>query len=243
MNSASMAELWRRVTGLVALARGGVGDLGVRVNAIWANSERLTIEARRADVRAAIAEGAAEIRGNLELARGALVMANAEVDGTLKNLRYVAPDVMATSAAVLGPILNGALDHPERLEAAYRRRFADLADRLVLEKSAAVVADALAGTEEGTAHAERWRRLTEELAPTLPAQEREALAYRAFLDETGRYLVSAGVVVEHDLSVLDPERPAQDKLGGPTTREVVSVEAHRAQLHRYESGLPELRDF
>lgn len=227
MNVASMTELMRGIVGLVAQARKGTGELGVRVNTIWQNTERLTIDARRADVAEAIAQGAVEIRGNLATARGSLLLGTTEVSATLNNLRYVSPEVMATRAAILSPILSGALERPEALVNAYRRRFGDLADRRILEESAEVVMDGLTGTEEGTAFAQLWRDLAEELAPSLPEAEREALAHRVTLDELGGYLEAAQLVVEFELSSLDPE-------AGPSTGEMIGIERHRALLNRYE---------
>ena len=87
--------------------------------------------------------------------------------------------------------------------------------------------DGLAGTEEGGAFAQRWHLLTQELAPSLPEAEREALAHRATLDELGRYLEAARLVVEFELSYLDPEAE-------PSTGQMIGIERHRAFLNRYE---------
>lgn len=226
MNAASAVEIMRRVVGYVGQARTGTTELGVRVDAIWGNTERLTIDGRRTDVAAAIAEGAGEIRDYLVVARGALMMGNAEVDGILNNLRYVSPEVMATRALILSPILSGALERPEALVNAYRPRFGDLADRRILEESASVVIDGLGGSDGG-AFEERWRFLSEELEPSLPEAELEAKARSATLDELGGYLEAAQLVVEFDLSSLDPE-------GGPTTGQMIGAERHNAALNRYE---------
>ena len=114
MNAARMAELRRRVVLLVGQARNGTRELGGRIDRIWANTERLTIDARRTDVAAAIAQGAVEIRGNLATARGALLLGNAEVDGILDNLRHVPDEVRARKAQILTPILSGRWNGPRR---------------------------------------------------------------------------------------------------------------------------------
>lgn len=89
-----------------------------------------------------------------------------------------------------------------------------------------MVIDGLGGADGG-AFEESWRFLSEELAPSLPEAEREALAHREALDELGGYLQAAHLVVEFELSSLDPE-------AGPSEGEMIGIERHRATLNRYE---------
>lgn len=206
--SQRVKETRQRTMGRVRAARSAVAALSNRVGSIWADV-RLSQQGREEEAARIVGEARASILETLAAARRDVDAGLHHFDHVLGRLTEVAPEVLAARATVLSPILNSALERPEVLINAYRRRFHELADRRLLEESAEAVIDALGGSDGGQ-FAQRWRFQQEELAVGRPAEELQAVSDRAALSELASYLDSAERVVGLELANLDPESEVSD---------------------------------
>ena len=179
------------------------------------------------DAAQAVEEGRSSILEILGGARRDLDFVLEDVERTLGRLTYVAPEVLSARAAVLSPILSAAMDRPEILINAYRRRFSELADRRLLEETAEAVIDGLAGSDGG-AFAERWAAVQAEMAMGRSGEELQAVADREALQKLAKYLDSAERVVGFELASLDPRIELSEV-------ERVAVQDDVAEIHRYET--------
>jgi hypothetical protein len=187
----------------------------------------LSQEGREEHAARAVAEARPEILRPLADAREEVEVGLRDVEQVLGRLTDVTPEEMRTAALTLGSVLSSALQNPEGLMNAYRRRFDDLASRRLLEETAESVKDALKGIERGQFDYD-WRTLREELAAGRPAEELQAEADRDAFDDLASYLDSAERVVNFDLNELDPEVRVSDTAA-------VGVQMDVAAVNRYEA--------
>lgn len=171
--------------------------------------------------------------GGLEQRAGRLYAERDQANQRLEELREVAPEVMSARAAVLSPVLGKVDTDPEALLGAYRARFEDLADRQLLEDSAALVQQSFSGPNyPGTsAFGERWKALQNEMAPYLPEAEKEVIAAGESFGETAGYLEAATRMLDMDLAELSGENPNVQNM---TTREY-----SRVAVQRFENAAQE----
>jgi len=188
---------------------------------------RLSIEGRREGVEEVLVEGRPAVEAEISAARRDVEDALAAAESRLAEVTSVSPEALAARAAVISPVLSGAMERPEALLNAYRRRFGDLTDRRLLEESAQVVIDGLAGSDGGQ-FAQGWNALQGELSMQRPPEERQALDDRAELSELSSYLDSAERLVRLDLAALEP--------GGLSDGQMVARPLPEAEVNRYESA-------
>ncbi len=100
MNAEQIMDVRRRVYEEVNEAREELGELEARVNAIWADAARFTVEARTEDVARAIEEGRGAIESMLLSARGIVDASYAGVRETLDAVRAVDPEDLRVRAAI-----------------------------------------------------------------------------------------------------------------------------------------------
>ncbi len=237
MNAEEVVEVQRQVMGRGRAARGSVRALEQRVNQIWSNTERFTLEARRVDVSTALGEGRAQIETVImDEAGGILERAQAQVERTLGGLRDVTQEELARSEMGLRAAVNAASQRPELLLNLYRERHLRLADRVLIEEAAQGMIDAL-GNSDNYEFRDAWNSLQQDLALARSPEELEALGYQATLDELASYLENAQTLVHADLSLMSPELPRADRERISVRRSFAEAEANRYETEN--AGLME----
>jgi len=223
--SQRVLETIRRVIGRVGAARSLVEALRLRVEGVMADA-RLSDQGRQEEVERILGDGHPAVEAELYAARVAVDDGVFQVERHLSELTDVPPEVLAARATVLSPVLNVALERREALLNALRRRFGDPADRRLLEESARVVIDGLAGSDGGQFEYD-FNALQEELSAQRPPEERQALSDRDELSELASYLECAERVVRIDLDAL--------RIEGVSDGLLIARERAVAAVNRYES--------
>lgn len=234
-SSQRVLEVRRRVIGRVRTARSAVGSLAARVTTVMSDP-RLSLQGRQEEVERIVGEERGSIEEELAGDRRDIEFVVDQAERHLEELTQVTPEILATRAAVLSPVLHGAMERPEVLLNAYRRRFGDLTDRRLLEEGAQAVIDGLGGSDGGN-FAERWRSLQDELAVQRPPEERQALADRSELSELAAYLDAAERVVQADLAALGTEETSGE-MGIARAFAVAEVNRYES-THGFESSQPQ----
>lgn len=218
-------------------ARGQVGELSRRINSIMSNTARLTPEARRDDVAAALGEERPRILAILAgEARSALELEYAGVERTLGTLTAVSPEELAEAERNLRPALAAAAQRPDMLLNLIRERHQQPADRRLIEEAARGMIDGL-GDLDNYAFRDAWNALEQQLTASRGPEEMEALGQRAVLDDLASYLDSAQQLVGIDLRLLDPSLAGEERNTLLVTRAM--PEAH---VNRYESDNASVMD-
>ncbi len=203
MNAERIMDVRRGVYGEVQDAREALSDLEARVNSIWADVGRFTIEARTEDVAREIAQGRGVVESHLQSAREIVDAAYVGVAEALNAVRAVDPEDLRVRAAILAPTLASASSEPSRLVNLYRQRHRVPADRKIIEEAALAEIDAR-GTSDSGVFRDEWAALERELAMSRDPEELEALSSRDDLDEVYTYLDNVERVVRAGLLTMDP---------------------------------------
>lgn len=224
--SQRVVETRLRVMGRARAARSAQEALAQRLTAIWSSDPRLSVQGRQEEAERVVGQKRPAIEEELAGARRDTEFVLRQTEQQLAELRNVSPEVLATRAAVLSPVLNVAMENPGALLNTYRRRFSDRTDRRLLEESAQIVIDGLAGSDGG-AFEQQWRNLQDELSMQRSPEERQALADRAALQELTDYVSNVQRIVQAHLdSLLSGGMPADVE---------ISLQFSVAEINRYES--------
>jgi hypothetical protein len=144
-------------------------------------------------------------------------------------LKHVDSEELAASERDLRAALNAASQDPMLFLNLYRERHLRSADRLIIERSASGMIDALGGSD-GFAFRDAWNSLQQELALARPEEEQEALSQRARLEELEAYRQNLAILVGADLSLMDPSisREERDQIS-------ISRAMAEAKVNEYET--------
>ncbi len=203
MNAEKIMDVRRGVYGEVQDAREALADLEARVNSIWADVGRFTIEARTEDVAREIAQGRGVVEAHLQSAREIVDASYVGVTEALDAVRAVDPEDLRVRAAILAPALASASSEPARLVNLYRQRHRVPADRRIIEEAALAEIDARGSSDSGVFRAE-WAAVERELAMSRDPEELEALSSRDDLDDVYAYLDHVEQLVRAGLLTMDP---------------------------------------
>ncbi len=223
--SQRVLEMRQRVIGRVRASRSALEALREWVASTMSDA-RLSTQGRQEEVERIVGEGRGAFEEEIASARRDLEFGLNHAEQLLTRLTDVTPEVLAARSAVLSPVLHGAMDRPEALLNAYRRRFGDLTDRRLLEEGAVVVIDGLGGSDGGQ-FASQWSALQDELSMQRPPEERQALADRSELSELAAYLDNAERLVQIALGALGLDEVAPSAM--------ISRAMVEAEDNRYES--------
>jgi len=232
MDANQLQTIRIRIMQAVAEGRSVVEALAAEIEAVMGQTERLTPEARRADVARLVAERRGRIERMASEARRVLVGARADQDADIATLVSVGPGELDAADRALRPVLNASAAEPGLLVNLYRSRHRDNAERLLIEQTAAALIDGLGGLDD-YAFRDSWRSLQQELAAERGPEEMEANARARELDEMAEYVDASEAVAMVDLSLMDPASEAgAEERGGMT----VGRQLHEAQVNEYESN-------
>jgi len=231
-------EIRRRILALWAEDRRGIDSLGARVAEIWGNTERLTEEARRADVGLVLGQEGTRIRTLLsEDARRILRGGYAVVDTDLDRITATTDEELATADRALRPALNSSFERPEVLPRLLREWHRDHARRRLIEDTADVVIVGLGG-EAGGRLRQELGNLRLELAASGGPEEMEANSVRSELDELGEFLDAAETVTAIDLALMNPAvQTSSDELERLQISRSIAEAVVNAYHNKYPSGL------
>ncbi len=214
-----------------------VGEITAMVGSAMSDL-RLSDQGRRERVERILAspEGRPGVAQEIAAARRHIEVTFELAGQELEELTAVTPDQMAARAAVLSPVLSSAMERPEGLINAYRRRYENLVDRRLLEESASAVIDAL-GDNAGP-FSEQWHNEQATLQLQRPPEERQALTDRAELEEQAAYLANVERVIQADLDALASSAGIGADFGSEeASNTMIARELALAEVNRYESRL------
>ncbi len=154
-----------------------------------------------------------------------VAFARRDAEARLRRLREVAPEALAAARQALAPFFARAFDDPDVVLRLYTANLLDPAARRALEDHAGFLADAL-GPGEGTAFAQRFRALQEEIRPRLPEEERQVLEDLEQLSEVEEYRAKVETLEEIVVSGLQNGEIPEDQVVRRATLE--------AEINRYE---------
>ncbi|MDP9486382.1 MAG: hypothetical protein M3Q49_11485 [Actinomycetota bacterium] len=238
MDAERIMDVRRRVYGEVNEAREALGDLEARVNAIWADAGRFTVEARTEDVAREIQNGRGVVEAHLESAREVVDGAYAGVTEALDAVRAVDPEDLRVRAAILAPTLVSASSEPARLVNLYRQRHRVPADRRIIEEAALAEIDAR-GSSDSFVFRDEWAGVEKELALSRDPEELEALSGRDDLDEVYAYLDNVERVVRAGLLTMDPTwRGDRAHLGVNLARAIAAINVFEGSIPAEEGVNP-----
>ena len=215
----------------VAEGRSVLGAAAAAVEAIMANTARLTPEARRADAAALVAERQARIERMAGEARRRLVVARAVLDAYLERITAASNEELAAAREDLRLGFAQAERDPSLLLNTYRNRHRDPAARRVIERQAQGIIDTL-GDSDNFAFRNNWDALQEELAATRSPEELEANTRRQELDALALYVDAAESVAMIDLALMDP---AAEMSSDERERLQISRSMAEATVNQYEN--------
>ena len=215
----------------MAESRAVAVSLAAEVEAIMANTARLTPEARRSDAAALVAERRARIERLVGEAHRILEGWYAELDKDLERITAASSEELAEAREDFRLGFAQAERDPSLLLNTYRNRHRDPAARRVIERQAGGLIDTL-GDSDNFAFRNNWEALQEESAGERGPEELEANTRRQELVALAEYVDAAEAVAMIDLATMDPAFVVSDD---ERQRMLIRRQMSESVVHAYEN--------